>query len=176
MPRRRLGNADLFKNILLELRATARKARIVSAPAALICPNSKRGKDPWSFSPLGSPFSFKNLHAKNSQERNAKCTQKTHAKKRNDKRTQNATRAKTTQKNTQRNNAETQNENAVTQKICNDKSRTHKARPRPLRWPDCLLSFICRASTGQVVAHSCFHDRILFFGRTPETRRLDLFF
>ena len=44
---------------LSELRFTAREARIVSAPAALLCPNNKRGKDPWSFSPLGSPFSFK---------------------------------------------------------------------------------------------------------------------
>ena len=58
IPRNRSDRVNSFKNILLELRATARKARIVSAPAALICPNSKRGKDPWSFSPLGSPFSF----------------------------------------------------------------------------------------------------------------------
>ena len=59
-PIHRSESADLFKNILLELRSTARKARIVSAPAALICPKIKRGKDPWSFSPLGSPFSLRN--------------------------------------------------------------------------------------------------------------------
>ena len=44
-------------------------------PAALICPNDTRGKDPWSFSPRGSPFSL----------RNHRRTKKTHAI-RNDKR------------------------------------------------------------------------------------------
>ena len=51
-----------LKNNLLQ--HTAREARIASAPAALICPKIKRGKDPWSFSPLGSPFSFTTLPAK----------------------------------------------------------------------------------------------------------------
>ena len=62
-----------LKNNLIQ--DTSREARIVSAPAALICPNDTRGKDPWSFSPRGSPFSL----------RNHRRTQKTHAI-RNDKR------------------------------------------------------------------------------------------
>ena len=65
---------------------SAQKARIVSAPAALLCPESTRGKDPWSFSPRGSPFSFKTRQKQNAE--------KTHAI-RNDKRRQkHATRAK----------------------------------------------------------------------------------
>jgi len=39
-------------------RPAAQKARIASAPGALICPENKREKDPWSFSPLESPFSL----------------------------------------------------------------------------------------------------------------------
>ena len=44
-----------FFNVLLELRFTARKARIVSAPAALLCPESTRGKNPCFF-PLVAPL------------------------------------------------------------------------------------------------------------------------
>ena len=43
-------------------------------PAALICPNDTRGKDPWSFSPRGSPFSFTTRPAKKTQ-RNTQRTQ-----------------------------------------------------------------------------------------------------
>ena len=65
---------DFLFRILSELRLSAQKARIVSAPAALICPNDTRGKDPWSFSPRGSPFSFKTR--KNAAQRKKKHTQR----------------------------------------------------------------------------------------------------
>ena len=45
----------MFKNVLLELRFTAREARIVSAPAALLCPHFTRGKNPCFF-PLAAPL------------------------------------------------------------------------------------------------------------------------
>ena len=60
MPRRRLGNADLFKNVLLELRFTARKARTVSASGRTHLPSIHEGEKPMFFPPRGSPFSFRN--------------------------------------------------------------------------------------------------------------------
>ena len=67
-----------LKNNLLQ--HTAREARIASAPAALICPNDTRGKDPWSFSPRGSPFSFKtrkkHMQRQNAATKDAKNTQR----------------------------------------------------------------------------------------------------
>ena len=68
---------DFKKNSLIQ--ETAREARIVSAPAALLCPNDTRGKDPWSFSPRGSPFSFKTRKKRSAirNARNHRRTQKT---------------------------------------------------------------------------------------------------
>ena len=60
MPRRRLGNADLFKNIFLKLRFTARKARTVSASGPPIVPSIHEGEKPMFFPPRGSPFSLHN--------------------------------------------------------------------------------------------------------------------
>ena len=73
-----------LKNNLIQ--DTSREARIVSAPAALICPESTRGKDPWSFSPRGSPFSFTTRPAKT--KRNARNHRRTQKNKTQKKRTQ----------------------------------------------------------------------------------------
>ena len=81
-----LGNPScysLFKNISLELRATARKERIVSAPAALICPKSTRGKAPWSFSrhylsDLALPFSLRNHRRTQKKQRSATTKKRKH--------------------------------------------------------------------------------------------------
>ena len=56
MPRRCLGNADLFKNVLLELRTTARKARTASASDTLDVPSFHEGKKPMVVSPSRLPF------------------------------------------------------------------------------------------------------------------------
>ena len=56
MPRRRLGNADLFKNILLELRFTARKARTASASDTMPLPSIHEGEKPMVVSPSWLPF------------------------------------------------------------------------------------------------------------------------
>ena len=68
---------DFLFRILSELRLSAQKARIVSAPAALICPNDTRGKDPWSFSPRGSPFSFKTRKKTRNTKRSARNHRRT---------------------------------------------------------------------------------------------------
>ena len=73
-----------FKNNLIQ--DTSREARIASAPTALICPESTRGKAPWSFSrhylsDLALPFFLTQSpqDAKNARNatRNDKNTQRT---------------------------------------------------------------------------------------------------
>ena len=49
-------NADCFKNILLELRATARKARTASASDTMPLPSIHEGEKPMVVSPSRLPF------------------------------------------------------------------------------------------------------------------------
>ena len=52
----RSGSAGLFENILLELRATARKARTASASDTLDVPSIHEGEKPMVVSPSWLPF------------------------------------------------------------------------------------------------------------------------
>ena len=58
IPRRRSENADSLKNILLEIRFTDRKARIVSASGPPIVPSIHEGEKPMFFPSRALPFPF----------------------------------------------------------------------------------------------------------------------
>ena len=60
IPRNRSKSADYFKNILWELRFTAREARTASASDTLDVPSFHEGEKPMFFPPRGSPFSLRN--------------------------------------------------------------------------------------------------------------------